>query len=72
MWRSWLCTLDPPPRRRHNPLQVCAADPVLCKGVSTRQLQVVSSGSGLPVIDLSQVGGLGAQACGAPTSAGCC
>ncbi|PSC71487.1 pantothenate kinase-like [Micractinium conductrix] len=35
--------------------QICAADPVLCKGVSTRRLQVVASGSGLPVIDLSQI-----------------
>jgi hypothetical protein len=56
-----------PPHRHHNPspdpLQVCAADPVLCKGVSTRQLQVVSSGSGLPVIDLSQVCGVSSQAC---------
>ncbi len=40
---SWAC------------LQICAADPVLCKGVSTRQLQVVASGSGLPVIDLTQL-----------------
>jgi type II pantothenate kinase len=39
---------------RHSP-QICAADPVLCKGISTRQLQVVASGSGLPVIDLSKV-----------------
>lgn len=36
-------------------LQISAADPVLCKGISTRQLRVVSSGSGLPVIDLSRV-----------------
>lgn len=35
--------------------QVAAADPLLCKGISSRQLQVVASGSGLPVIDLSQV-----------------
>ncbi|EFN58807.1 hypothetical protein CHLNCDRAFT_19893 [Chlorella variabilis] len=35
--------------------QICAADSELCKGVSTRQLQVVASGSGLPVIDLSKI-----------------
>ncbi|KAL4443034.1 hypothetical protein ABPG77_008525 [Micractinium sp. CCAP 211/92] len=35
--------------------QVCAADAVLCKAVSTRRLQVVPNGSGLPVIDLSKV-----------------
>lgn len=35
--------------------QICAADSVLCKGVSERRLQVVPSGSGLPVIDLSKV-----------------
>ncbi|KAL4457774.1 hypothetical protein ABPG75_012639 [Micractinium tetrahymenae] len=35
--------------------QVCVADPVLCKGVSSCKLQVVPNGSGLPVIDLSKV-----------------
>ncbi|KAI7846493.1 hypothetical protein COHA_000028 [Chlorella ohadii] len=35
--------------------QVAAADPLLCKGISSRQLQVVPSGSALPVIDLSQI-----------------
>ncbi|PRW56218.1 hypothetical protein C2E21_5015 [Chlorella sorokiniana] len=37
--------------------QVAAADPLLCKGISSRQLQVVASGSGLPVIDLSKISG---------------
>eukprot|EP00887_Chlorella_sp_A99_P002878 scaffold6.g2878.t1 len=32
-----------------------AADPALCKAIATRQLRVMSSGSGLPVIDLSRV-----------------
>jgi hypothetical protein len=35
--------------------KICAADSVLCKGVSERRLQVVPSGSGLPVIDLTKV-----------------
>ena len=47
---SVLCPFPPPPSHAH--LQICAADPVLCKGVSSGQLQVVSNGSGLPVIDL--------------------
>lgn len=47
--------------------QVCAADAVLCKAVSTRRLQVVPSGSGLPVIDLSKArGAAAAPACWAP------
>lgn len=44
------------PTSGHRPSlpQVAAADPLLCKGISSRQLQVVPSGSALPVIDLSQ------------------
>lgn len=48
--------------------QVAAADPLLCKGISSRQLQVVPSGSGLPVIDLSQASWR--HSCGAGASAG--
>ena len=33
---------------------LAAADPTLCKGISTASLAVVPSGNGLPVIDLSQ------------------
>ena len=36
--------------------QICSLDAILCKAVSSQRLRVVSSGSGLPVIDLSQVG----------------
>ncbi len=35
--------------------QICSSDALLCKAVSSQRLRVVSSGSGLPVIDLSQV-----------------
>ena len=43
----------------HHPIvcscaQIAAADAVLCKGISSRRLQLVASGSGLPVIDLSK------------------
>lgn len=34
---------------------VCQADCTLCKGVSSGRLQVMSSGSGLPVVNLAQV-----------------
>lgn len=51
------------PRPAPPALQVCAADAVLCKAVSTRRLQVVPNGSGLPVIDLSKVGHRCSLAC---------
>lgn len=61
----------PPTDCRSGPSpQVAAADPLLCKGISSRQLQVVASGSGLPVIDLSQVSVSNRRSAGGERGAG--
>jgi type II pantothenate kinase len=54
---------------------VSHSDAVLCRGISTRRLQVVSSGNALPVIDLSQASGrvevAGTAGVAAATAAAC-